>query len=277
MRISWFMQEINGIKIYRSELLSGLDWLEYGFSTRSGGVSIDPYDSLNMGLGIGDDPKRVKINRERFFALLGITAERVFSLRQVHSNRVLPAPDLTEAERFRREEADGLVTDAPGIGLATVHADCAPVVIADPVRRAVAVIHAGWRGALEGIVTCAVKALEEKWGAKPERLLATIGPTIGPCCYQVSKERYQLFHGASFLTESAEIPVGDYRLDLAAICRAQLRRAGLRPEGIEVAKICTSCEEKEFFSYRRDQGRTGRMLSLTVLKQPKSKKEKVVC
>ncbi|HHU81600.1 MAG TPA: peptidoglycan editing factor PgeF [Firmicutes bacterium] len=254
------------LRIYRSELLLKLPWLAQGFSTRTGGCSTGPYTTLNLGPATGDLPSRVVANRERFFSFFGLTPEKVRGVKQVHGREIFVVREKGPARTGAGlPAADGLVTALPGVAVATVHADCVPVIIVDPVHRVVAAVHAGWRGTLAGIVFSALKVMGVEYKTDPGECWAAIGPAIGKCCYRVPQERINLFYNQWPDLSGLTPPVD--RLDLAGISRDLLRKAGLAGDNIDLAGICTSCRQEEFFSYRRDRGETGRMLSLAVLKE----------
>ena len=214
---------------------------EIVFTTRLGGVSEGPFESLNLGRKSGDDIERVDENRRIACEAAGADVERLALNYQVHSNRVLRA-----AAGARGEHADGLWTDEPGLPILAMSADCLPIAL---VRTngapAVAVLHAGWRGLLEGIVPSGVAAL----GA--ENLAAAVGPAIGPCCFEVGEEV-----AAPYRERFGDAVVRGGHLDLWASAERALRAAGVGR--IDRFDRCTACEPEAFFSHRRDAGRTGR-------------------
>lgn len=219
---------------------NGVRWLEarldgavVAFSTRLGGVSEPPFDSLNLGLLTDDAPDAVAENRRRLAAALGFEPEQVAFARQVHGTRLIEQP-------AEFAEADGHVLREPGTAALVFTADCLPVAVAGP--KGAAMLHAGWRGLASGILAAGVEAVEAT--------SAAIGPGIGSCCYEVGEEVLDAF---SDLGEG----IADGRmLDLPEVARRQLAAAGV--ERVESAGLCTSCEADLFFSHRRDQGRTGR-------------------
>ncbi len=237
------------MEIVQSRLLAAFP---HGFTTREGGVSPPPFSSLDLGGGAaGDDPGRVAENWERLRRQTGLAFGRV---RQVHGARVVIDPAPGEP----REEADAVVSRVPGQAACVSVADCVPILIADPASGAVAAVHAGWRGTLARIAAEATRALARAAGARPEALLAAVGPSIGPCCYEVSPElagRFREEFGAE-VVGSEERP----HLDLWSANRRALLAAGLDPENIEILGLCTSCAPARFFSHRRDAGRTGRQV-----------------
>ena len=216
------------------------------FSTRLGGVSEAPFDSLNLGALTDDDTGSVAENRRRLAATLGFEPARVLAGRQVHGAEVdlhdgpqEPSP-FAEPGSAEPPEVDGHATAEPGLAALVFVADCLPVALAGP--GGVAILHCGWRGLAAGIVTRGAEAV----GATH----AAIGPGIGPCCYEVGGEVFGAFAGVGEGVASGRM------LDLPEVARRLLREAGVR--SIESAGLCTSCEAELFFSHRRDAGRTGR-------------------
>jgi purine-nucleoside/S-methyl-5'-thioadenosine phosphorylase / adenosine deaminase len=211
------------------------------FSTREGGVSGGPYASLNLGLLTEDEPANVQENRRRLCAEVDADPERLALNRQVHGTAVRRA-----AAGDRRERADGLWTEEPGVPMLAMTADCMPVAIArvNGTRTrsgpGLAILHVGWRGLADGVIASGVAALGG-------RLAAAIGPAIGPCCYEVGPEV-----AARFDTDL--LAAG--KLDLWAAAERALRAAGV--EEVERTDVCTACHPEVFFSHRRDQGVTGR-------------------
>jgi YfiH family protein len=212
------------------------------FTTRRGGVSEGPYESLNLGRKSGDEVERVDENRRIACEAIGADLAKLALNYQVHSARVLRAEPAMRGER-----ADGLWTDEPGVPILAMSADCLPIALARGEGRApaVAVVHAGWRGLLEGIVAAGVEALGGS------NLSAAVGPGIGPCCYEVGKEV-----AVPYRERFGDDVVRGRRLDLWTSAERALRAAGV--ERIERLDRCTACEPETFFSHRRDHGRTGR-------------------
>lgn len=247
--------------------------MDHGFSTRIGGRSSGVYSGLNLGLLCGDEPDIVASNRRLFFAACGVEPERVSTVRQVHGKKVLvvgqSASPAHAFEETALPEADALVTACPGTAVATTHADCVPIILVDPIKRVVAAVHAGWRGTFHGIVSEALLVMEERFNTQAEQLLAAIGPAIGGCCYTVSTELYEEFQskytGLGIASADQDFERNP-TLNLPEMNKEILIKYGVLPERIDVCALCTSCHPQEFFSYRRDQGQTGRHLSLVFLK-----------
>ena len=178
-----------------SPLLNALPGIRHGFFTRQGGVSQGLYASLNLGRGSRDHPAAVEINRARVAASLGVQAAALNTCWQIHSSRVVMA-DTPWGED--RPQADGVVTSRPALACAALAADCAPVLLADAEAGVVAAVHAGWRGALNGVIGSAVQAMAGL-GAEPSRLVAVVGPCIGPQSYEVGPEFF-----AEFIADAPE-------------------------------------------------------------------------
>ena len=234
----------------------------HGFLTRLGGVSNGLYRSLNCGRGSGDDPGAVERNRAIAAGVLGAGPDALVTAHQVHSARVVRVE-----EPGAQGEADGLVTDRPGVVLGVLTADCAPVLLSDAEARVVGAAHAGWRGAWEGIVEATVEAMVGL-GARPDRIRAAVGPCIGPRSYEVGPEfEARLLDrdpgDARFFAQGGERA----RFDLPGYVLHRLRGAGLG--SAEWTGQCTFAEPKRFFSYRRSVHRGeadyGRMIALVRL------------
>jgi YfiH family protein len=231
----------------------GVRWLEAdlggaraAFSTRLGGVSEAPFDSLNLGILTEDDPEAVAENRRRLAAALGLDPDRVVFALQVHGTRLI---DHSEPLGEALPEADGHLVREPGVAPLVLAADCLPVALYG--QGGLAMVHAGWRGLAEGIVGAAAAAVDAT--------AAAIGPGIGPCCYEVGDEVLD-----AFADLGAGIAEGRM-LDLPGVARRRLAEAGV--ERIESAGLCTSCERELFFSHRRDHGRTGRQAGIAWLEE----------
>jgi len=256
-----YRENHNGVLMYRFPDLDGAG-VVHAVLTRQGGVSQGPFATLNLGHTVGDDLAAVEENHRRALSALGLDRSRVVSPYQVHSANVRL---VGEAHIGTVQPAtDGLLTTTPGVVLLFRFADCVPLLLFDPVRRAVGLVHAGWRGAARGVVPAAVAAFARYAGSKPRDLWAGIGPAIGPCCYQVGPEVAQAVAGAC--PEGAEVVQrrddGLY-LDLPGAVRAQLAAAGVGQ--IAMSGLCTACHTEEWFSHRAERGRTGRFGTLVML------------
>lgn len=233
----------------------------HGFAGRRGGVSGGPYASLNLGPRSGDEPAEVRRNRNRLLDALGLSGRRLVAPRQTHSAEVAvlrrgeapPAGGVTEG--------DGIVTDDRSLALMLLAADCAAVLLEDHERGVIAAAHAGWRGAAGGIAAVTVQRMVESFGCRPTDLRAVIGPAIGRCCYEVGPEVVAAVDRATPGGAAAVVEWqghGKARLDLAGVSVAQLLGAGLAPDRVTNAALCTACHVDRFYSHRRTGEPTGR-------------------
>lgn len=244
----------------------------HGFSTRLGGVSPAPMDTLNLGANRGDDPANVRENFTRFCAAVGTDANALVKNHQIHGDMirpvtredVLPAPETPGVV-----EADGLVTDRPGVCLTIFSGDCIPVLLYDPVRRCIAAVHAGWRGTAIGAAARAAEVMVRDYGCKPERILAAIGPGIGPCCFETHTDVPDgLRSGLRADAEPFIRPLprdGKFSVDLKGANAKWLERADLDPAHIAVCPACTACLRDDFWSHRVQGNARGSMAAVIQL------------
>lgn len=216
------------------------------FSTRRGGVSRPPFDTLNLGKSTDDDPAAVLTNRARLLHAAGLDPERLATAGQVHGTRVVEvlAPG-------HHPGCDALVTRAPDVVLAVTTADCMPILYRAP--GVVAAAHSGWRGTADGMPVAALEAVCRLAGCAPDAVEVAIGPAIRGCCYEVQEEVAARFPAAAVQPTDARP-----RLDLPTAARLALRAAGVRETDLHDTGACTSCEPALYYSHRRDHGRTGR-------------------
>jgi hypothetical protein len=239
------MSATEGLDVIEADVLRGVP---HGFFTRRGGVSGGIYDSLNGGPGSKDDPAAVAANRARAAARLGVAPDRLLSLSQVHSARAVRVSEPWGLAA--RPEADGIATDAPCLAVSALAADCAPVLFADVVAGVVAAAHAGWRGALDGVLGATV-GLMVSMGAARERIAAAVGPCISQRAYEVGPEFVDRFlaEDAGFARFFAQGAGDRAMFDLPGFCLDRLRAAGL--DRVEWVGRCTYGDPARFFSYRR--------------------------
>ncbi len=248
--------------------LAKLPGIRHGFFTRRGGVSAGVYASLNCGMGSGDDRAKVAENRTRVATRLGTTRENLVNGNQVHSAIALPIEDPW-ADLTNRPQCDALVTSSSGLAVGALTADCCPILFADPVARVVAAAHAGWKGALAGVLEATISAMEAK-GAQRTRIHAAIGPTIGPEAYEVGDEFEATFiardPGYAAFFRRPRAGSRPY-FDLPGFVASRLKAANLA--SFEDLALDTYANESEFHSYRRmgHQGGTdyGRQISAILL------------
>jgi YfiH family protein len=245
-------------EILRAERLTAAGFA-HGFSTRIGGASEGPYASLNLGRSVGDDPTAVAENHRRLAAAVGYTTERLFDASQVHGSAVVTLRGDDQTDEVGTRRADALVASEKGAAVGVRTADCVPVLVAEPATGRVAAIHAGWRGVVAGVVREALDALTPR---DRGQLVAAIGPSIGPCCFEVDGDVATVLAEAGgdgiVLRRDGDKP----HVDLWRAIEHQLRRAGVTT--IDTLGRCTMCEGEYFFSFRRDGAQSGRMLSVIV-------------
>jgi polyphenol oxidase len=257
------------LPLLRSELI-GAPFV-HGFTTRAGGVSAPPFDTLNLGAKWGDDPAAVSENRRRVERAVGGTNVEgpILVARQVHGATVLRVRPGDDPTAIAPTDADALCTDAPGVLLGIFVADCVPALLVDPRTGSCAAVHAGWRGTVAGVLPAAVRALGVEFGARPSDLRAALGPAIGPCCFEVGPEVVAAFEALvpdararGIVLPSPRGAAGKANVDLKAANRLLLERAGLDPGAIEAGPECTHCDRARFFSFRRDGASTGQLMGL---------------
>src|SRR5215472_1169182 len=277
----WAERKASGLRILQANPLTKIPWLVHGFSTRPGGVSdLSEEKVLNLGFAEWDTKENVLENRHRFQSALGASGFTLLALKQIHSD-VIHLIETSPAEPCR---GDASTTNRPGLLLAVQTADCVPILLVDLKKRAVAAVHAGWRGTLQRIVTKAIGRLQLEFGSKPSQLLAAIGPSIGPCCYEVaadfvSKFTAQFADAADYFDEPRsgeepnplqwlnmkppghQPPPKNVRLDLRKANRSQLLAAGLHAQNIFISDLCTACHTDLLFSHRREGALSGRLLA----------------
>ena len=254
----------NGIRYYTFDLFPRE--VTHAVFTRQGGVSPEPWASLNVGGTVGDEVMRVRENRYRSFAALGRRTDSLYDVWQVHSANAVCA----EAPRDLKTEliqADILFTDKPDVTLYMRFADCVPILFYDSKQGVVGLAHAGWLGTVRGVSTAAVKSMREHYGSKPENIYAAIGPSIGVDHYEIGHDVITKVH-ESFNSDADQLLQsrnGKTYFNLWQANALQLQKSGV--EKIEVAGLCTACHLDDWFSHRAEKGKTGRFGALIALKE----------
>lgn len=248
------------------------DLVQHGFSTRLGGNSQPPFSSLNLGLHVGDDKDTVLKNRKTFCQAVGVNWRDMVAAEQVHGDAVHVVTDLDRGKgasdyATALSATDALITNIPGIPLSTYYADCVPIFFLDPVTPAIGLAHAGWKGTVARIGAKTLLRMGDVFGTSPNKCLIGIGPSIGPCCYEVDEYVKDKFMEQSWTSEGIFKPVKQkWKLDLPTANERALLEAGALPENIFVSNYCTMCRTDLFFSYRAEEGKTGRMAAVIMLK-----------
>ena len=262
-------QKKHSIEYYESSFLSGCDFLTHAFCTRIGGTSEDEYESLNISFREGDEESRVLQNWYRIARAFSIPVDQFLTLNQVHGDGIFvikPYGDYLPADGPLN--FDAIVTNRQNLAICIKTADCVPVFIVDRVKRVIAAVHAGWKSSALEISAKAVRTLYERYNSSPENLLAAIGPSIGPCCFEVDEETADAFvtqkDHQTFL--SAGEKANKWMVDLPEANRRQMMNCGIPEDNIDVSNLCTSCRQDLFFSHRGSGGITGRQLNFLMIK-----------
>lgn len=255
-------KESNGLCYYQFESFPS-DLISHGIFTRLGGVSKKPFDSLNLSISVPDDEAAVIENRHRFYQVFNVDRSQTVRVIQVHGAHVEKVDCSNRMNTL--SNTDGVVTDTIDVPLVMAFADCVPVMLFDPVVRAVGMIHAGWRGTVSGVCQTAIKCMVDSFGSRPADIQAAIGPSIGPCCYEVGPDLVQAVSKAFQGTSGLFCPGKNHRLnfDQWAANERALRRVGV--EKIERSDLCTACHVDEFYSHRAEGGQTGRFGALIMI------------
>ncbi len=260
--------EKNGKEAYlHFSNLEKLGFLNHCVTTRAGGLSKSPFNGMNMGLFTEDSRESVLMNHKKAAEYMDYELNDAIFTNQVHGDEIALIDEGFTGEKFwlgeRALDKDGIITRLPRRPIVAFFADCAGVFVADPVQRAVGIAHVGWKGTVKEIGRKTIEAMGEAFGTKASDCYAAVGPSIGPCCFEVREEVAELFsrlYGQSVLSES-EKP-GRWKVDLWQANRIQLARAGVMAENIEISGLCTFCRDDLFYSHRRDKGKTGRMAGI---------------
>jgi len=284
---NWTTRTSRNLKLLQIPALSKLPWLIHAFSTAPGGVSpLESEKVLNLGFTDWDTRENVQENRRRFQSAAGAKDLPLINLKQFHSDVIHVFENAPSTEPCK---GDASITNRPGLALAIQTADCVPILLVDPKKRAIAAIHAGWRGTLARIAAKTIGKMQMHFASNPRDLLAAIGPSIGPCCYEVGTEV-----ATQFLSQFPDAPAyfDEFRtgdepnpvqwlnmmppghqpppkgvlLDLRKANRSQLQAAGLRPQNIHTIGLCTACHPDLLFSYRKQGPASGRLMSIIALR-----------
>jgi len=261
------------IQYLSCDAIDALAGFEHGFTLRTGGFSRKPYDSLNIGLHTDDSKADVKRNIRSFEKAFGV--RYVAAAHQVHGDKVAvvkgskaQSPKL-KVKALEKTDADAIATDVPGIAASVRVADCVGTVIVDPVNKVIASVHSGWRGIANKIAYKTIKEMKKKFKSDPAKLIAAVSPAIGPCCYNVGKDVYKLQKQKVFSNIFTH-KGGKVYMDLWKGAQNLLVSAGLKRRNIHVCRLCTSDNPDMFFSHRRDEGKTGRMLVFGIISDVQS-------
>ena len=280
MKIKWNSEQIPKMNVKNNKDVTFLtypayeemNWLVHGFSTRFGGVSRGIYSSMNLSFTRGDEESCVKENYRRISDAMGFDMNSIVTSDQTHTNNVRK---VTEKDRGKGiviprdyTDTDGMITNVPGLVLATFYADCVPLYFADPANHAIGLSHSGWRGTVQKIGAVTIEKMSEEYGSNPKDLKVAIGPSICVDCYEVSEEVAEQFREGfpEDVLQPGKAP-GKYQLDLWKANQSILLRVGIPPEHMAVTNVC-SCHNPEYlFSHRASHGQRGNLAAFLMLKE----------
>ena len=279
----------NGVEWFSFPILDQFDFIVNGYSTRVGGVSAGDVGTMNLSLArevamhmeVPEEECRAKLreNHERLAAAVGYTTDALIFSNQTHTDNIRIMQDIDRGNGFVRpneyHDTDGMMTDITGQALMTFYADCVALLLVDPVHKAIANVHSGWRGTIKGIGSKAVRMMREVYGSDPSKLVAAIGPSICWDCFEVSEDVAQAFmdrYDASLhkdlvktgrLTESGE---QKYHVNLQRSCMENFLEAGLKKQNISLPDLCTACNKDYLFSHRASFGKRGNQAAVLMLR-----------
>ncbi|MBQ8893650.1 MAG: peptidoglycan editing factor PgeF [Clostridia bacterium] len=266
---NFYLQEQNGVITLKCRAFDAIPGLRHGFSTRHGGVSEGYLASMSFSYQ-KENEEIVDENFRRFSAANGLPFDSLVLTHQTHTAHVVTVDESYKNQGRHRKlrETDGLVTAAPGLGLVCFTADCVPLLLADPHARVVAAVHAGWRGTVQGIAAEAVAQMVAA-GAEEKEILVAIGPSIGPCCFEVGPEVQREFT-RRFGEELPAVPShreGHTMVDLWQANRLVLQQCGVAENHIFTSEICTFCNNKDYYSHRYTNGMRGSLIGAIAMEE----------
>ncbi len=270
------LEEFGQVKYLKCSPLDNTKLVINAFTTRLGGISKYPLNSLNLSYNVDDKESCVTENRKIIANILGINYRYIVSAQQIHKDKITVVKEedkgrgAFEYSNALAEETDALITNIPGIPLLMCYADCVPIFILDPIMKAIGLIHSGRRGTELQITSKTLDKMQKVFGTNPQSCLAAIFPSIGPCCYKI-KNQNQIndywMNKNNFSHKIVSIQNENERsLDLKKANHLQLIKGGIEKKNIFINEICTADCPELFFSYRRDKGNTGRMAAIFMLK-----------
>ncbi len=268
-------QDLGDTTVYAFDNLTQFNNLIHFVSTRQGGISDGNFSSLNIGFHVGDDNFRVLQNRRILADALGTDLLKYTFANQCHSANVAIVNDTGRGKGSLEKDTslantDGMVTNVKNICLGVQVADCVPILLYDPKQQVIASLHAGWKGTLRKIVPEAIAKMVQHYDCRAENIFAGLGPSNGPCCYEVGEDVFREAKTALGSVKEIVKPVansGKYIFDQWEANIRQLKDAGVKEKHIELAGICSQCEHETFFSSRANQGITGRFMGGIMLKK----------
>ncbi|MFI3172016.1 MAG: peptidoglycan editing factor PgeF [Eubacteriales bacterium] len=267
--------EKHGVPYLEYPILNAVEIVNHGFSTRLGGVSSGIFDSMNLSFVRGDDEALVQENYSRISKAIGVKKENIVCSKQTHTDTVIIVGKEHAGNGVlyenKLEDVDGMITDVPGLCLATFYADCVPLFFVDPVKKVIGLSHSGWRGTVQKIGNVTIEKMHEYYGCSPTDIVAAIGPSICQDCYEVSeevidsfKENYDKQYWESLFYQKEN---SKYQLNLWKANEIVLLESGILPEHIAVTNLCTCCNPELLFSHRASEGKRGNLGAFLALKE----------
>lgn len=264
-------KEKNGVIYYTIPSFDKTNLVKHLFSTRIKGVSKIPFDSLNLGINKEDNMDAVRENFKIVCKVLDVPVDSIAFSNQVHGTDIRIVDSSNTGKGIppigNKEGIDGLITNERGITLCTFYADCVPLYFLDPKRKVIALAHAGWKGTASKIGEKTIDKMENIYNCNPKDILVGIGPSIGPCCYEIGENVFKIFN--ENFTKPQKLFVSKeynkWNLNLWIANMIILKSRGILENNITVSESCTSCNNDKFYSYRKENGKTGRMASVIQL------------
>lgn len=262
----------NEVMYYTFPDFEQFDFLTHAFSSREGGVSEGYYSSMNLGIKTEDSKENIMKNYELFTKAVGIKLEDVVIGNLNHGNNVRVATRKDAGcgilKPFNYVNIDALVTNEPNLAITVTCADCVPVFFVDPVKKAIGIAHSGWKGTAQEISAKVVEKMVEEYGSRPGDIYAGIGPCIGMCCYEVSRDVFEEFIEFDYLDDAWYFEKEDdkFDIDLSRIIFGTLAYSGILPEHISISGLCTCCNNDVLFSHRAQKGKRGTMAGMIMIK-----------
>jgi hypothetical protein len=265
------LKEKNGVYYYTFPSFEKTGLVRHLFTSRIGGVSKEPYKSLNLGINTKDNIENIKKNFEKVLSVINNTVDNIVVSHQLHTTnvKIVDKNDIGKGINniISEDGVDGLITNIPDIALFTFYADCVPIFYLDTVKRVVGLAHGGWRGTVNKIAGKVVDMMIESYNSNPKDIIVGIGPSIGPCCYEIGCDVYNKFNINFTNVKKLIKSIGKdrWRLNLWEANSQILKEKGIPSRNISISGICTSCHNDLFFSYRKEKGVTGRMAAVIQL------------
>ncbi len=272
MKHGFKINEINGVTFLSVPSFDETGLCRTCFSTRLGGVSKAPLNSMNLGFGRGDEKENVLSNYRILGDAAGFDEMKTVAFSQVHKSDVCIASESDSGEAFlpKKREFDAIITNTPNLPIATYHADCTPIFLLDTKKHVAGVAHAGWRGTAEKTPKAAIDAMIKNFGSDPKNILAAIGPAIGKCCFETHRDVPDAMLSAFGSDAKAHIEklYGEkFLVDLPALNLLTLLSSGILEENITMAEECTCCKSDLYWSHRKTGGIRGTMAAVIVLNE----------